>query len=125
MQSQEHRSLGAVRKTHVGSEILLCRAAPDGLWESVPLIWTPAQSEWYCGAPNANLGENCGGSKEGTRLSTWTLERNPSLLPHIPWSYQNLASFPQNEYVHSIKCIMPCVRDCHHLHTNRSGDRSV
>lgn len=54
------------RKSRVGSEILLRRAATDGLRESVPLTGTPVQSGWHCGAPNADLAENHGGSKEGT-----------------------------------------------------------
>lgn len=47
---------GHCRK-HIGSAILLCRAATDELWESVLL----QQSEWHWGAPKADLEENSGG----------------------------------------------------------------
>lgn len=71
------------RKTRVGSEIYPCRAAAEGLQESVLLIQTPARSEWHGGAPNADLGENYEGSKEGTCLSVGTWEHNPLLLPYV------------------------------------------
>lgn len=59
MQSQDHFSLATVGK-HIGSAILLCRAATDELWESVLV----QQSEWHWGAPEADLEENRRGSKE-------------------------------------------------------------
>lgn len=50
---------------------------------------------------------------------------NPSLLPHILWSYQNLAPFPQNDCLHTVKCIMTCIRDSPFTHKQKWNKKRV
>lgn len=58
---------GHCRGTHVGSAVLLCRAATDQLWESVLL----QQPEWHWGAPKADLEENWSSKEHGFFFNTY------------------------------------------------------